>query len=81
MCENVDELYRHNSYNRDRGTSLLDYYEGDFIDDSLSLSESKRKKTERSGSCNSGGVKGKLVLVGVCMHMYMCVCTNVWKCM
>ena len=90
MCESVDEFYRHNSYNRDRGTSLLDYYEGDFIDDSLSLGESKRKKkTERSGSCSSGGVKRKLVLVGVCMHMYTCIlcvymyvqmCVNVTCC-
>ena len=66
---------RHNCYNTDRGTSQLDYYEGDFIDDRLSLSELKRKK-KKSSSCSSGGVitKKRLVLVGATYNAYNVRC-------
>ena len=63
---------RHNCYNMDRGTSQLDCYERAFIDDSLSLSELKRKKKKSS----SGGVitKKRVVLVGVTYNAYNVRC-------
>ena len=59
---------RHNSYNTDRGTSQLDCYEGDFIDDTLSLSELRRKNRKIEFS---DGITAKRRQVLVCVNVFI----------